>query len=184
MADIFTANLAGASELFNNFLIQLDSIRIDILAGLEIEASTLASTLLTRFTSLTGLLQDFVPPVPDLPNINFQSEMRSLLGIDKTTPAGLAQYNAALLEVKANFEVVAEANGFDIDKLIVLAEAAGDETYSNIIPNFTRAADLLSPAFITANEVLQAVENGAKEKVSSFVVNPAVKQRIEELATV
>ena len=177
-------NIAGANEALNSFVTKLDSIRSSILAGLEIAASTLASTLLSGFTSLTSLLQDFIPPIPDLPNINFQSEMRSLLGIDKTTPAGLAQYNAALLEVKANFEVVAEANGFDIDKLIVLAEAAGDETYSNIIPNFTRAADLLSPAFITANEVLQAVENGAKEKVSSFVANSALTARREELATV
>ena len=54
MADIFTANLAGANEKFNSLISKFDTIKSDLLGGLETEASTLASTLGADLTAITG----------------------------------------------------------------------------------------------------------------------------------
>ena len=54
MADPDTANLAGANELFTGLISKLNSVRSSMEAGLEIDPSTLASTLGGDFTSLTS----------------------------------------------------------------------------------------------------------------------------------
>ena len=59
MPDITIPNLAGASEAFNGFAKKLDGVKDSMLAGLEVDASTLASTLSADLTSLKTELRDF-----------------------------------------------------------------------------------------------------------------------------
>lgn len=95
MADFKTPNLAGASPEFNEVLSKFDSIKGEVAAGLELDASTLANTLNTSVVEdLKGKLGDLVPEIPELPNVNLQSEMSSLVNIDQTTVAGQLDFAA------------------------------------------------------------------------------------------
>ena len=78
MADIFTANLAGANEKFNSLISKFDTIKSDLLGGLETEASALASTLGADLTAITGDLRGLMPALPALPDINLQAGLTSL----------------------------------------------------------------------------------------------------------
>ena len=79
--DFKTPNLAGANEAFNSFATKLESIKDNMLSGLEAEASTLASTLSTELTELTTTLRDMMPSVPTIPDVNLQSKLTSLAGL-------------------------------------------------------------------------------------------------------
>ena len=75
MPDITIPNLAGASEVFNGYVSKVNIIKDDVLAGLEVDASALASTLTPELTALTAELRDFMPELPALPDINLQSQL-------------------------------------------------------------------------------------------------------------
>ena len=179
MTDTITPNLAGASEAFNGFAKKLDAVKDSMLAGLEVDASTLASTLSTELTELTTTLRDMMPAVPTIPDVNLQSKLTSLAGF---TP-GSDQYNSLLSDVTSSFDSALTAGGYSLDSLVTSAtDAVGDgETLSGVVPNFEIAADGLSGAIEKAVAVLQATEDSVTEEASSIIVNPALKERLSEL---
>ena len=86
MADFKTPNLAGTSAEFNAVLNTFDSIKNEVVAGLEADAADLVATLsISVVGDLVSKLGDLVPELPELPNVNLQSEMSSLLDIDQST---------------------------------------------------------------------------------------------------
>ena len=99
MADYTIPNLAGASEVFNGFAKKLDAVKDSMLAGLEVDASTLARTMSADLTSLTTELRDFMPELPAIPDINLQSQLSSLSGLD----IGSNQYNTLLSSITDSF---------------------------------------------------------------------------------
>ena len=166
MADIFTANLAGASELFNGLISKLNSVKSSMEAGLEIDPSTLASTLGGNFTSLTSALRSVAPSIPALPNINLQSALTSLSDIDITSDAvnrvaNLSRHTTLLNDITSNFNTELSAAGFDLDTLVPKSLEAFNlkKTLSGIVPNFIKAADGLTDAFQIADAVKQATAN-------------------------
>ncbi len=93
MADFKTPSLAGASSEFNEVLGKFDSIKGEVVAGLEAEAADLVATLTVSVVGdLVSKLGDLVPELPELPNVNLQSEMSSLLDIDQSTLAGQLEF--------------------------------------------------------------------------------------------
>ena len=120
MADFTTPNLAGASEAFNGFANKLDAVKDSMLAGLEVDASTLASTLSADLTSLTSELRDFMPELPALLDINLQSQLSSLSGLD----VGSSQYNTLLGSITDNFGTAVTASGSSLDSLVSDAASA------------------------------------------------------------
>ena len=176
MADIFTANLAGASELFNGLISKLNSVKSSMEAGLEIDPSTLASTLGGDFTSLTSALRSIAPSIPAVPNINLQSALTSLSGLVE----GSARHKALLNDITSNFKTELSAAGFDLDTLVTTAREAVDleKTLSGIVPNFVKGADGLTDAFQISDAVKQATENSVKETVSTFTKNNALSDHI------
>ena len=179
MADIFTANLAGASELFNGLISKLNSVKSSMEAGLEIDPSTLASTLGGDFTSLTSELRGIMPSIPALPNINLQSGLSSL----STLIDGSDRHTALLKDITSNFNTELSAAGFDLDTLVTNARSAVDleKTLSGIVPNFVKAADGLTDAFQIADAVKQATADPIKEISSTFKKNSDLGERILDI---
>ena len=177
--DFKTPNLAGASAAFNSYATKLESIKDNMLSGLEAEASTLASTLATDLSELTTTLRDMMPAVPTVPDVNLQSKLTSLAGF---TP-GSDQYNSLLSDVTSSFDSALTAGGYSLDSLVTSAtDAVGDGvTLSGVVPNFAIAADGLSGAIEKANAVLQATEDSVKETVSTFTKNSSLTDHIQAL---
>ena len=177
--DFKTPNLAGASAAFNSYATKLESIKDNMLSGLEAEASALAGTLSTELSELTSSLRDMMPAVPTIPDVNLQSKLTSLAGF---TP-GSDQYNSLLSDVTSSFGSALTTGGYSLDSLVTSAtDSVGlGETLSGVVPNFAIAADGLSGAIEKANAVLQATEDSVTEEASTIVVNSALTARIEEV---
>ena len=179
MADIFTANLAGVSDLFNGLVSKLNSIKSSMEAGLEIDPSVLASTLGGDFTSLTSALRSIAPPIPAIPNINLQSGLSSL----STLIDGSDRHTTLLNDISSNFRSELSAAGFDLDTLVTTAREAIDleKTLSGIIPNFAKLADGLTDAFQISDAVKQATSDSLKEIASTFTENSLLEDRRSEI---
>ena len=78
MVDFSAPNLCGANPDFNKLMSQFDSIKAEIEAGLDVNASTLASTLNASLTRLETDLRAMISAMPTLPAVNFQAEVESL----------------------------------------------------------------------------------------------------------
>ena len=165
MPDITIPNLAGASEVFNGYVSKVNIIKDDVLAGLEVDASTLASTLSTDLTSLTTELRDFMPELPALPDINLQSQLSSLSGLT----VGSSQYNTLLSSITDNFGTAVTASGSSLDSLVsdAASAVAGGNTLSGIVPNMELPA-LGGDVKLLADAIKQATEDAETEIVSSF----------------
>ena len=165
MTDYTTPNLAGASEVFNGFAKKLDAVKDSMLAGLEVDASTLASTMSADLTSLTTELRDFMPELPALPDINLQSQLSSLSGLD----VGSSQYNNLLGSITDNFGTAVTAAGSSLDTFVsdAASAVADGDTLSGVIPNMQLPA-LGGDVKLLADAIKQATEDAETEIVSSF----------------
>ena len=171
MPDITTPNLAGANEAFNDFVKKVDIIKGDVLAGLEVDASALASTLTPQLGELTAELRDFMPELPALPDINLQSQLSGLSGLD----VGSGQYNTLLSSITDNFGTAVTASGSSLDSLVsdAASAVAGGDTLSGIVPNMELPA-LGGDVKLLADAIKQATEDAETEIVSSFTSNDAL----------
>ena len=171
MSDTTTPNLAGANEAFNDLVKKIDIVKDDVLASLEVDASALASTLSTDLTSLTTELRDFMPELPALPDINLQSQLSSLSGLD----VGSSQYNTLLGSITDNFGTALTSAGSSLDSLVsdAASAVAGGDTLSGVIPNMELPA-LGGDVKLLADAVKQATEDAETEIISSFTANDAL----------
>jgi len=171
MPDITIPNLAGASEVFNGYVSKVNIIKDDVLAGLEVDASALASTLTPELTALTAELRDFMPELPALPDINLQSQLSSLSGLD----VGSSQYNTLLGSITDNFGTALTSAGSSLDSLVsdAASAVAGGNTLSGIVPNMELPA-LGGDVKLLADAIKQATEDAETEIVSSFTSNDAL----------
>ena len=68
MADFKTPNLAGTNAQFNSVLSTFDSIKSEVVSGLEADAADLVATLTVSVVGdLVSKLGDLVPELPELP---------------------------------------------------------------------------------------------------------------------
>ena len=171
MADYTIPNLAVASEVFNGFAKKLDAVKDSMLAGLEVDASALASTMSADLTSLTTELRDFMPELPALPDINLQSQLSSLSVLD----VGSGQYNTLLSSITDSFGTAVTASGSSLDTLVsdATSAVAGGNTLSGIVPNMELPA-LGGDVKLLADAIKQATEDAETEIVSSFTSNEAL----------
>ena len=62
MADFTTANLPGANEKFNTIRNKFTSLKTSLKSNMEVDASSLSSTLKTDITSFADELKKLIPP--------------------------------------------------------------------------------------------------------------------------
>ena len=172
MADFKTPSLAGASSEFNEVLGKFDSIKGEVVAGLELDASALAATLNTSVLGdLTSKLKNLVPELPELPNVNLQSEMSSLLDIDQGTLAGQLEFATKQAELKTKFGEGLTAGGFDLDTLVTSAESAQTAALT-ATSNLTSATSALASAKETATSSLDTAIDASLKYDRSNIPNP------------
>ena len=148
--------------------------------GLEVDASTLKSTLDTDVTSLVSDLKALVPELPALPDVNLQGQLTSLAGL----AAGSGLYNTLLAGVSSKFGSGLTAGGFSLDSLVSDAAAAitGGTDLCSAVPNFNVPA-AGGDAVQKAIEVLQPEVDSLSEEPSVQLANAnftAEKAAVEE----
>ena len=179
--------LAGANSLLNSLTSSLDGLSSTLLGGLESKASIVSASLLSNFTSLTGSLRDLIPEIPALPNIDFQSQLVSLSGIDITPgainrAANLIRHEALSDEIKNVFGDKLAADGLDFTDQVqkALEATALGNTLSGIIPRLQSDAAGLNVAEI-ASAIKQATSNSVADLTSTFTGNDLMKLHKEKL---
>ena len=180
--------LAGANSLLNSLTSSLDGLSSTLLGTLESRATVVATSLLSKFTSLTGSLRDLIPEIPALPNIDFQSQLVSLSGIDITSGAinrisNLVRHEALSNEIKNVFGDKLAADGLDFTDQVqkALEATALGNTLSGIIPRLQADADGLNVSEI-ASAIKQATSNSVADLTSTFTGNDLLKAHKEEIA--
>ena len=119
MADFNTPNLCGANELLNSASSKIDDLKKEIESKLDSAASEAAAAFQTAQADVKAGLDGLAKDLPETPNINFQSEITSLINnIDRTTVEGLSAYNAKVAQLQLDFGDALKEKGLELDKLI------------------------------------------------------------------
>ena len=178
MADFTTANLPGSNVDFNAAREKLSGMKDTLKSNMEVDASTLTSTLKSDLLDFGDKLKTMLPELPDLPDVNLQAELtslQSLVGSSRTT---------ALASLKSKFGSGLSAQGIELDDLVSKATDAFEagKKISAEIPNFTIPAaggDVVEKA----KEVLQADDDDIEEILSDEVnqeIVEGLKKSLEE----
>tara|TARA_Y100000034_G_scaffold127388_1_gene180103 strand:- start:67 stop:1431 length:1365 start_codon:yes stop_codon:yes gene_type:complete len=156
--------------------------------GLEVDASTLAATAKADITAAVSELRNLTPKLPELPNVNLQSQLSSLSGI----AAGLPQHTQLLADITTKFGDALATSGFSLDTLVSDAFSAvtAGTSLSAKIPNFEVPAaggDVIQKAIevLQANPIKPEDLEDIAEKVSDLVESPnfiALKAELETTA--
>ena len=161
MVDFAAPNLCGANPDFNKLMSQFDTIKAEILSGLDVDASTLASTLNASLTQLETDLRAMVPSLPTLPGVNFQAEVASLA----TLSTGSTAYINKLAQLTTQFgEALPDITGA-INSALAAVTAGGDVCCSLPNPELPNGA---SEAIEKAKNTLQATAPALEELAQSF----------------
>lgn len=138
MANPNIPNLCGASPELNALTSKVDDIKNDILAKLDLPASDIASSVSGKLTEIKSAFDNLSLDLPEVPNVNFQSELTSLINdIDKTTIEGIAAFNNKLAELEKDFGETLKEKGLELNNLITEATtklAAGGDVCA-LAPN-------------------------------------------------
>ena len=169
MADFKIPNLCGASPEFNAIQSKFETMMNSAIDGLEVDASTLKTTLDTDVTSLVSDIKAMVPELPALPNINLQAQLTSLSGLT----IGSAQHTTLLADITTKFGSELTAGGYSLDTLVTIAAAAilGGTSLCSSIPNFEVDAAGVNDATEKAIAVLQPALDSEKETSSTLLQN-------------
>ena len=123
MANFNIPNLCGASPDLNGALDEINKLKEKLTANIDVDASALKADLESGLADLKGAFDKLEIELPEVPNINFQAEVTSLINdIDKTTVEGLAAFNIKLASLKLDFGDTLSDKGIDFDSLIASAE--------------------------------------------------------------
>ena len=161
MVDFAAPNLCGANPDFNKLMSQFDTIKAEILSGLDVDASTLASTLNASLTQLETDLRAMVPSLPTLPGVNFQAEVASLA----TLSTGSTAYINKLAQLTTQFgEALPDITGA-INSALDAVTAGGDVCGS--LPNLELPSGA-TEAIEKAKNTLQATAPALVELAQSF----------------
>jgi len=176
MADFTTANLSGANAFFNTARDKFSTIKDTLKSNMEVDASTLASTLSSDLLDFGDKLKTMIPELPDLPDINLQAELTSLQSL-----AGLSRATA-LASLESKFGSGLSAQGVELDDLVSKATDVFEagKKISAEIPNFTIPAaggDVVEKA----KEVLQADDDDIEE-ILSDEINQEIVEELKKIA--
>ena len=178
MADFTTANLPGSNEKFNTIRNKFTSLKTSLKSNMEVDASSLVSTLQSDLSSFGSEFKKIIPELPDLPDLSLQAELESFAKLSGESAA------RALASIESKFGDGIKKLGFDLDELSSEAkDAVGKgESIASKIPNIT-VPEAGGDAKLLPNNVKQADGDGKEEEVSKKVdqeKTEEVKKETEE----
>ena len=115
MANFKIPDLCGASTQLNLASSKIEDLESQITLQINAEASAAKAAIESKLTDVKLGLDGLVPDLPELPNLNFQSELTSLISFDISTPQGLTQYTSKLNDLKLKFGDTLTKSGKDFD---------------------------------------------------------------------
>ena len=161
MANFTIPNLCGASPELNLASTKIADLENEILSKIDAAASEAAAAFDTALADVKDGLDGLALDLPEVPNVNFQAELTSLINdIDKTTIEGIAAFNNKLAELEKDFGSTLKEKGLELDKLITDATsklATGGDVCS-LAPNIEIPA-ANSGTGVTTEEVEDRVSN-------------------------
>ena len=138
MANFTIPNLCGASPELNLASTKIADLENEILSKIDAAASEAAAAFDTALADVKDGLDGLALDLPEVPNVNFQAELTSLINdIDKTTIEGLAAFNNKVAELEKDFGEFLNEKGLELDKLITDAteKIAGGGDVCALAPN-------------------------------------------------
>ena len=166
MADFTTPNLQGANEKLNKALTDATALKDKLLAEHGGEASSILATLQSAVADLISSLGSLIPELPEIPNINMQSDFTQLANFDISTPEGLASFEAQKASLKSQFGDALDAKGIDLDSVASQMNSLSLEDATaqigDLVPNLQLPAGETTPIELSA-AISQASEQAVEE---------------------
>ena len=168
MAEITIPDLCGGSAEIAAIQKEFEALIKSGVDGLEVDASTLSTTIGADVRAVTAELRKAITEKPTLPNINLQSQLASL---SRLSPGSFAHV-ALLAAITLKFGDALKSGGYSIDDLVKVALAAlvaGTDLCAEV-PNFEVPA-AGGEAKEKAVESKQPSKDSEEEKPSTIVEN-------------
>tara|TARA_B100000427_G_scaffold142473_1_gene118669 strand:+ start:598 stop:1218 length:621 start_codon:yes stop_codon:yes gene_type:complete len=157
-------DLCGAGSSFDEALGQFDTLQTQALneidGAIDTEASAIIDNISAQATPLVNKIGGMLPELPDVPNINFQAELKALNNLT----AGSEQYLAKAAELKSQFGGSID----DIDSLI--SDVANTDICA--LDNFSLSSD--GEVAKNAKDIIQGVTKEVTETLT-----PVTKKTIK-----
>ena len=119
MANFKIPNLCGASPDLNGALDEINKLKDKLTANIDVDASALKADLETGLGDLQSAFDKLEIKLPEVPNVNFQAEITSLINdIDRTSIQGLAAFNTKLAQLELDFGNTLKEKGLSLDSLV------------------------------------------------------------------
>ena len=163
MANFTIPNLCGASPELNLASTKIADLENEITSKLDAVASEAAAAFDSALADVKDGLDGLALDLPEVPNVNFQAEITSLINdIDKTTLDGITAFNNKLAELEKDFGETLKEKGLELDKLITDATSAigGGGDVCALAPNLEIPA-ASSGTGVTTQELNERVSNAA-----------------------
>ena len=163
MADFKTPNLCGANPELNTALSKIDDLKNEIASKVDSLASEAAAAFETGLADVKSGLDGLAIDLPEIPPINFQSELTGLINdIDRTTIQGIAAFNAKLATLELDFGDTLKEKGLTLDSLITesTTKLSGGGNICDLVPNIDIPAGN-SGTGVTTEEIEERVSNAA-----------------------
>ena len=132
------------------------------LGGNFTSASALKDAVSANITSVSANLSNMLPAIPEVPKLNFQSELTALAGINLSTPQGVLDYQSKLSSITENFGSALSGAGFSLDDLVAQAAptlSAATGALSGALDPSASASSLINDAISEASSVASSLSS-------------------------
>ena len=156
------------------------------LGGNFTSASALKDAVSANITSVSANLSNMLPAIPEVPKLNFQSELTALAGINLSTPQGVLDYQSKLSSITENFGSALSGAGFSLDDLVAQAAPAlstATDALSGALDPSASASSLINDAISEASSVASSLSSAISGGASFDICKDCPNFELEAGAT-
>jgi len=175
MANFKTPNLCGASPQLNLASASIENLEEKINSQINTKASAAKAAIESKLTDVKLGLDGLVPDLPELPNLNLQAEISSLLAIDPSTVAGAKAYAAKLKDIIDKYGDKLKEQGKTVESLVKSLVEDGTAAICSIVPNIEIPA-AGGFALEKAQAVKTALEDAKEENLAQIKENDSLAE--------
>ena len=153
------------------------------LGGNFTSASALKDAVSANITSVSANLSNMLPAIPEVPKLNFQSELTALAGINLSTPQGVLDYQSKLSSITENFGSALSGAGFSLDDLVAQAAptlSAATGALSGALDPSASASSLINDAISEASSVASSLSSVVSGGASFDICKDCPNFELEE----
>jgi hypothetical protein len=179
MANFKSPNLCGANAKLNLLLLEIEALETTITLAKSLSSSAAAIVIGVATTKAKAALLDMLPDLPELPNLNLQADILSLLAIDSSTVAGAKAYSAKLKDIIDKYGDKLKEQGKTVESLVKSLVEDGTAAICSIVPNIEIPA-AGGFALEKAQAVKTALEDAKEENLAQIKENDSLAEAYVE----